>query len=76
MTQIFFGMGLLKVKDRVKYAKPSGILEIIAGATLIIFIGSLITFVAQIFELIMLFSLSKKTGKLGSKIEESKIVQT
>ena len=73
MTQIFFGMGLLKVKDRVKYAKPSGILEIIAGATLIIFIGSLITFVAQIFELIMLFSLSKKTSKLGSNMEESKI---
>jgi hypothetical protein len=60
---ILFGIGLLKIKDKVKYARVSGILEIIAGATYIILIGIVVELVAYIFEIVMMFKASKKYEK-------------
>jgi hypothetical protein len=56
---ILFGTGLLKLKDKVKLSKLTGILIIIGSSTLIIGIGILILPVAYIFELILLFKASK-----------------
>jgi len=60
---ILFGIGLLKIKDKVEYAKAAGILNIIAGATYFIFIGFLIQIAAFIVEIIMFFEASKKFEK-------------
>lgn len=57
---IIFGIALLKLKNKLKYSKISGILNIISGATLIIFIGYLIGIAAIITEILMLFEASKK----------------
>ncbi len=60
---VFVGIGLLKIGEKVDYAKTSGIMEIIAGASLIIIIGWFITFISTIFEIIMFFKISKKLEK-------------
>lgn len=60
---ILFGVGLLKIKDKVEKAKTAGILEIIGGATFIILVGFVIKFVAYIYEIILLFKASKKLEK-------------
>jgi hypothetical protein len=57
---ILFGISLLKVKDKVQYAKAAGVLEIIGGATLIIFIGLFFMVAAFIIELIIFYKESKK----------------
>lgn len=57
---ILFGIGLMKLKEKVAYAKAAGILNIIGSATLIIGVGVLVLFVAKIFEIILLFKESKK----------------
>jgi hypothetical protein len=57
---ILFGIGILKLKDKIQYAKPAGILNIVAGATYIILIGLLVRVVAYIFEIMMFFNASKK----------------
>jgi len=57
---ILFGVGLLKLKDDVPLAKAAGILNIISGATLIIFIGFFIAIAAYIVEVVMMFKASEK----------------
>lgn len=57
---ILFGVSLLKLDKQVNLAKVTGILNIVAGATMIIFIGFIILFVATIFEIIILFQEAKK----------------
>ena len=39
IPKILFGAGLLKIGKKVEYARITGILNIVAGATMIIFIG-------------------------------------
>lgn len=56
---ILFGVALIKISKKAKYAKVAGILNIVAGATFFIFIGYLVYFVAFIFELVMLFKIPK-----------------
>ena len=60
---ILFGVGLLKIKKKVKLAKASGILEIIAGATYILFIGYLIAIAAGVVEIIMFFKAANVLDK-------------
>jgi uncharacterized membrane protein len=60
---ILFGIGLLKIENKVEHAKTAAILEIISGATVIIFIGFLIKLVATIFEIVMFFKASEKLEK-------------
>jgi len=57
---ILFGIGLLKLKEDVKYAKPAGILNIVSGATYIILIGWLVQIAAFILELLLLFNASNE----------------
>ena len=60
---ILFGVGLLKLKGKVEYAKVAGILNIIAGATCIILVGYLLAMAANIVEVILMFKASKKFEK-------------
>lgn len=60
VCSILFGIALMKLKDRVKHSKVAGILEIVGGATSIIFVGFLVIIVAFIFELIILFKEAEK----------------
>jgi hypothetical protein len=55
LYSILFGVGLLRLKKNVEYARASGILSVIAGATYIIFIGFFVQIVASVLELIMFF---------------------
>ncbi|MEK6872253.1 MAG: hypothetical protein AABX16_05095 [Nanoarchaeota archaeon] len=57
---VLFGIGLLKIQKQVEHARTAGILNIVAGATLIIIIGWLVAFVAYIIEIILLFKASQK----------------
>jgi len=61
---ILFGVGLIKLKDNVEYAKTTGILLIIGYSTLIIGIGVLVLIVAYIFEILLLFKASRKQGNI------------
>lgn len=58
--EILLGIALVKLKDQLELAKTAGILYIIAGATTLIIIGSLISVVAQIVAAIMFFKTSNK----------------
>jgi len=60
---ILFGLGLLKIRDKVEFAKPAAILNIISGATLIILIGWFVAIAGTILEIIMFFNASKKLEK-------------
>jgi len=55
---ILFGVGLLKLKDKVPYALVSVVLNIVAGATYIILIGYLVGIAAYLLQIIMLFQAS------------------
>ncbi len=57
---IFLGIGLLKLGKNVELSKAAGIMNIIGGALMIIFIGSFLIAVAFILEIIILFKESKK----------------
>jgi len=57
---IFFGMALLKLGKKIRYSKTAGILNISAGATMILSIGYFIMIVAIIMEILLLFEASKK----------------
>ena len=54
LFSILFGIALLGIRKKVKYAKIAGILEIIGGFTLIIFVGFILMLVAFVFEIIIL----------------------
>jgi uncharacterized membrane protein len=57
---VLFGVGMLKLKNDVPLAKTVGVLNIVAGATFVIFIGIFIALVAYIFEIVMFFQASNK----------------
>jgi hypothetical protein len=60
---ILWGVGILKLQHKLDYARTTGILNIVAGATYIILIGFLIHIVAYIFEILLLFEASKKVER-------------
>ena len=60
---LLFGIALFKLRKRIKYAKAAGVLNIIAGATIFLFIGYLIAIPAMIMEIILLFDASKRFEK-------------
>tara|TARA_Y100000310_G_scaffold344354_1_gene456693 strand:+ start:3469 stop:4149 length:681 start_codon:yes stop_codon:yes gene_type:complete len=64
---ILFGVGMLKLKKDVPLAKASAILNIIAGATVVIFVGFFVGFAAYVVEVVMMFKASKKFEKKGSR---------
>lgn len=59
ILSIIFGISLIKLKEKVKYAKVAGILEIIGGATLIIIVGVLPLIVSFVYQIIILFKENK-----------------
>lgn len=61
IPNIFYGIGLLKLKDKVELSKAAGLMKIIGGATTIIFIGGLLIFIGFILEMVILFKESEKT---------------
>lgn len=61
---IFWGIALIKLDKKVKYAKLAGILTIVGAATSLIFIGIFLLFVAAILEIVILFNLAKKFKEL------------
>ncbi len=60
IPKIFFGIGLIRLGNKVKYSKVTGILNIVGGASLIIIIGYLVLVAAFILELMLLFVEAKK----------------
>ncbi|MEK6859568.1 MAG: hypothetical protein AABX54_02020 [Nanoarchaeota archaeon] len=56
---ILFGIGVLSLEE-IKYSRATGILNIIAGATYIIFIGFIIELAAFVMGVILLFNAYKK----------------
>lgn len=60
IPSIFFGVGLLKLGKDVELSKAAGVLNIVGGATTIIFVGVIVLFVAFILEMIILFKESEK----------------
>lgn len=60
---IIFGISLLKMKRKVKYAKAAGILNIVTGATMIVFVGYLVFYAAVILEILLLFEASRRFEK-------------
>jgi hypothetical protein len=60
---ILFGIAERKMTDKVPYSGTAGMLNIIAGATYIIFVGFLIRMVAFVFEVAMFFKASEKYEK-------------
>ncbi len=63
LWSLLFGIGLLKLKDKLEYAKTAGVLNIIAGLTYFIMIGFAVAIAAHIFELVILYNASKKFEK-------------
>ena len=60
---ILLGVAQLKISKKIRYAKVTGILNIVGGATTIILIGVPVLIVARVFEIMMLFEASKVKGK-------------
>ncbi|MBT3397385.1 hypothetical protein HOA55_00045 [archaeon] len=58
---IIFGIGVMKLGDKVPFAKVTGILNIIGWSTLIIGVGVLVLIVAYVFEIILLFKVGKSS---------------
>jgi len=60
---ILFGIGLLKLKEKIEYAHTAAILNIIAGATYIIIIGFFVAIAAYVVEIVMFLKASEKLEK-------------
>lgn len=60
IPKIIFGIALMRSEKDVKFAKVTGVLNIISGATTIILVGYVLFLVAFIFELILLFKEAEK----------------
>lgn len=73
IVMVLFGIALLKLKDKVKLSKSTGILYIVAGPTLIITVGYFVYIAALVLSAIMFFKASKKfetettSKKFGSR---------
>ena len=63
LYSVLLGIGLLRLKGKVKRSYFAGILNISAGATYFIFIGMFIQIAALIVEIKMFSELSKKFEK-------------
>ncbi len=72
IVSILFGVALIKISKNIKYAKSAGVLNIIAGATLIILIGYLIMIAAIIMEILLLFEASEKFEERDNKKKKRK----
>lgn len=57
---VIYGVALIRLNEKVKYAKIAGILEIVGACTLIIGIGFFILVAAFVFEIMILFDQAKK----------------
>jgi hypothetical protein len=58
---ILFGVGIMKLKDKVKYSKVAGVLTIVGASTVILFgLGLLVLLVAFVYLMIILYNESKK----------------
>jgi len=61
ILSILLGVGLIKLKDNVDYAHVAGILQVVGGATIILFgVGFLVLLVAFVYNLIIMYKESKK----------------
>jgi uncharacterized membrane protein len=60
VISILFGIALIKLRKDVKYAKVTGILEIVGACTSIIIIGIPVLIVAFVFEIVIMLNESKK----------------
>lgn len=61
---ILFGISLIKLGDRIEYAKVAGILNIVGVCTLLLIVGVFVLIVASILEVLMLFNQAKKFKEL------------
>ena len=68
---ILVGAGLVKIGDKARMAKTTGILNILAGATYLILIGFVIRIASFILQIIMLFKASHDFPS-GKKIKKKK----
>lgn len=60
LVLIIFGVALKRLEGEVPYVKLAGILNIVAGATLVLFgLGVLVQLVAIVVEIMMFFKLSE-----------------
>jgi len=57
---VLFGMGLMKLKEKVSYSKAAGILFIAGSASLIVGVGALALLAGFVLSVILLF---KEAGK-------------
>ncbi len=64
---ILLGVGILKMKDKLKNAKTAGILDIVAGATYLILVGFFVAIAAYIFKIKLLFEASEKFESAKSR---------
>lgn len=60
ILSILLGVSLIRLRDKVKYSKVVGILEIVGAATTVLFVGLIVLLVAFVYELVILFNESKK----------------
>lgn len=61
---ILFGVSLIKLGDRVEYAKTAGILNIVGICTLLLIVGIFVLIAASVLETLMLFNQAKKFKEL------------
>ena len=71
---ILLGVGLIKISKKYNFARPVGIMEIIAGATMFIGIGIFVKFSTFIMELILIFKVSGSYASEADK-RRSKFVE-
>jgi hypothetical protein len=57
---VLWGIALIKLKDKVRYAKVAGILNIVGALTLFFYFGAFVLLAAFVFEILILFDQAKK----------------
>ncbi|VVB80342.1 Uncharacterised protein [uncultured archaeon] len=60
---ILWGVALIKLNDKIKYVKVTGVLTVVGACTLIVGVGLFAFLVAFIFMIVILFDQSKKFEK-------------
>lgn len=63
LYSVLMGIGLIRLRGKVKHSYLAGVLNITAGATYFIFLGLFIQIAALVVEIIMFKELSKKLEK-------------
>jgi membrane-bound acyltransferase YfiQ involved in biofilm formation len=64
---ILFGIGIKNLGKEVKHSRVTGILYILSGATMIIFVGFILLFVANFYAVALLWKEGNKAGKVVKK---------